>query len=156
MSRVYLGIGANLNPEENIAKGLARLAEDVHILRCSPSYRSAAAGFDGPDFINLVVEVETELAPELLNQTLKKIEFEFGRQRDTVKYSSRHLDIDILLYDQQVAEFDGFSIPRKDVYQFAFVLQPLLDLEPNMLCPKTAAPLSDYLQTLEDQTLEQL
>ena len=92
MSRVYLGVGANLNPEDNILAGLTRLADDVELMSVSPCYRSPAVGFDGPDFINLVVEIRTDFSISELNQKLKTIEAEFGRLPNAEKYSSRALD----------------------------------------------------------------
>ncbi|MEK9711483.1 MAG: 2-amino-4-hydroxy-6-hydroxymethyldihydropteridine diphosphokinase, partial [Thalassolituus sp.] len=59
MARVFLGVGANLNPEQNIVNGIRRLSDDVAIVAISPAYLSPAVGFDGPDFINLVVQIST-------------------------------------------------------------------------------------------------
>ena len=61
--------------------------------------------------------------------------------------------MDILLYGDQVAQFDGFEVPRQDVYRYAFVLTPLLDIAPNLTCPKTSQPLADFQDALKAQTL---
>lgn len=155
MSRVYLGVGANLNPEGNILAGLKRLADDVELMAVSPCYRSPAVGFDGPDFINLVVEIRTDFSISELNQTLKIIEKEFGRSADAIKYSSRALDIDILLVDELCGSFDGIELPRSDVWQFAFVLRPLLDLSPDGVCPKSLGSFSEYLPGVSEQVLRE-
>jgi 2-amino-4-hydroxy-6-hydroxymethyldihydropteridine diphosphokinase len=155
MSRVYLGVGANLNPEDNILAGLTRLADDVELLAVSPCYRSPAVGFDGPDFINLVVEIRTDFSISELNQKLKTIEAEFGRLPNAEKYSSRALDIDILLLDDLCGIYSGISLPRSDVWKFAFVLRPLLDLYPHGICPKSGRALHEYLPKVADQELQE-
>jgi len=153
MSRVFLGVGANLSPEQNIPAGLRRLADDVEIVAVSPCYRSPAVGFDGPAFINLVVEVNTELSVAGLNCALKIIEREFGRLPDAQKYSDRALDIDILLFNDLCGEHDGLQLPRDDIRRFAFVIQPLLDISPQAIDPQNGQTLSRYLNDVQDQPL---
>ncbi len=153
MARVYLGIGANIEPQVNIAAGLSQLGQNVQILRLSPCYRSPAMGFDGPEFINLVAEIETGLSVAELNQCLKIIEEDFGRKADAVKFSSRALDIDILLYDNLTGRHGGIELPRQDVHEFAFVLRPLLDLLPEGICPQSGQPFSAYLPRVAGQAL---
>lgn len=156
MAHVFLGVGANLSPEQNIPLGLKRLADDVNILAVSPCYRSEAVGFSGPAFINLVVEAHTDCTVAELNTRLKAIETEFGRQPDAKKYSDRALDIDILVVDELSGDIDGISLPRIDVWRYAFVLRPLLDLWPTGLCPKNKTPLKDYWPHVSDQPLEKV
>lgn len=155
MFQVYLGVGANLNSEDNILAGLTRLTDDVELIAVSPCYRSPSVGFDGPDFINLVVEIRTGFSISELNKKLKIIETEFGRSADAEKYSSRALDIDILLVDDLCGSFDGIELPRSDVWQFAFVLRPLLDLSPDGVCPKSSRNFSEYLPGVSEQILRE-
>ncbi|MDF1762916.1 MAG: 2-amino-4-hydroxy-6-hydroxymethyldihydropteridine diphosphokinase [Oleibacter sp.] len=153
MALVYLGIGANLDPEDNILRGIQRLSEDVTILRLSPWYGSPAIGFDGPAFINLVAEVDTEMAVGELAVVLKVIEQEFGRKKHAIKYSSRALDIDILMYDDLNGVIDGVDLPRSDIWQYAFVLRPLLDLIPWERCPGSGQFLHEYWDGVKEQPL---
>ncbi len=159
MARVFLGLGSNLNAEANLLLGIERLALDYQMVQQSPWYRSPALGFDGPDFVNLVVEIQLndEFSPELLSQQLKRIEADFGRAADAVKYSSRHLDIDILLFDRLVDDFStdngSFSLPREDIWKYAFVLTPLLDIAPDLICPKHQKPLLEFKKNVEQQPL---
>lgn len=159
MARVFLGLGSNLDAEANIRAGLQRLTQDYCIRQQSPWYRSPALGFDGPEFINLVVEIEVanDITPAHLAQQLKMIETEFGRPANATKYSSRHLDIDILLFDEQVGEFStsagSFSLPRDDIWKYAFVLTPLLDIAPDLICPKYQQPLRDFKNNIQGQLL---
>ena len=153
MARVFLGLGSNLNAEQNIAAGIARLATDYRLLKESPWYRSPALGFDGPDFINLVVEIECDCSLLQLRAQLKQLEFDFGRPVDAVKFSSRSLDIDILLYNDWSGDFSGLVLPRSDIYQCAFVLRPLLDIYPQGMDPQSKKPLSDFWPAIKRQPL---
>lgn len=153
MTRVYLGIGSNIDPEQNIPAGLEQLSAGVEVLRLSPCYRSPAVGFDGPEFINLVAEIETALSVAELNQCLKQIETGFGRAADAVKYSSRALDIDILLFGDLKGGQSGIELPRPDVHEYAFVLRPLLDLIPEGVCPLKGQRFADSLPAIAGQNL---
>ncbi|MEC8444048.1 MAG: 2-amino-4-hydroxy-6-hydroxymethyldihydropteridine diphosphokinase [Pseudomonadota bacterium] len=154
MALVWLGVGANLAPEKDLPAGLAHLRETFSVLAVSPCYRSPAMGFDGPDFINLVVVIETDLGVAELSQVCKQIERDFGRPDDAIKYSSRHLDLDILMVDQRSGNVDGIVLPRDDVKRFAFVVRPLLDLWPEAVCPGTGAPIQSYWPGVSDQPLQ--
>lgn len=158
MARVFLGLGSNIDAENNLQGGLQRLASDYFLVKESPWYKSPALGFDGPDFINLVVEIVVEdgLSVAELSEQLKKIEADFGRAANAVKYSSRHLDIDILMFDDLVADFERMALPRADIWQYAFVLKPLLDIFPDGLCPKNNKPLADYWPEVADQPLQEM
>ncbi|WP_430461542.1 2-amino-4-hydroxy-6-hydroxymethyldihydropteridine diphosphokinase [Thalassolituus sp. LLYu03] len=153
MVQVFLGLGSNIDAEHNLAAGIARLSESFAVQQVSPWYRSPAMGFEGPDFINLVVEIRCECPPETLAAALKQIEADFGRAPDAVKYSSRALDIDILLFGNEVGEFAGLQLPRADIRQFAFVLRPLLDIFPQGVDPQTGQPLADEWPALACQPL---
>jgi 2-amino-4-hydroxy-6-hydroxymethyldihydropteridine diphosphokinase len=156
MARVFLGMGANLSPDINIPAGIKRLSETVNIAAVSPCYESEAVGFTGPAFINLVIEAHTTMSVAELNRCLKQIETEFGREPDARKYSDRALDIDILVVDELSGDIDGITLPRIDVWRYAFVLRPLLDIWPNGVCPKNKTPLRDYWPHVADQPLQEV
>ena len=153
MTKVYLGLGSNIEPEHNLAAGIARLTQTYKVECISPWYRSPAMGFDGPDFINLALMLECDDDPETLSVFLKQLEAEFGRAPDAVKYSSRALDIDILLFGNCVGEIAGLQLPRADIRTCAFVLRPLLDIHPHGIDPQTGEPLADYWPALAEQPL---
>jgi 2-amino-4-hydroxy-6-hydroxymethyldihydropteridine diphosphokinase len=101
----------------------------------SPAYRSAAVGFDGADFINLAVGMDTDLSPTALNDWLHALEDRHGRRRDVPRYADRTLDLDIVLYDDLVTQGDGhLDIPRKEL-KHAFVLKPIADIAPALRHP---------------------
>lgn len=156
MTSVYLGLGSNIEPEHNIEQGLIKLRQCFQVQTVSPWYCSKAQGFDGPDFINLVVEIEYDGELAELAQTIKEIEFEFGREAQAVKFASRTLDIDILLFGEAVGELAGIQLPRTDIYQYAYVLKPLLDVLPQGKDPKTGRFFAEFLPQVQQQWLEPL
>jgi 2-amino-4-hydroxy-6-hydroxymethyldihydropteridine diphosphokinase len=156
LARVYLGVGSNLEPEIQIPLGLKALSAMFPEMLESPWYRSSAVGFSGPDFINLVLAVDTDLSVGALSAQLKALEKDFGRASDAVKFSSRVLDVDILLYDDLVGEHEGVRLPRTDIQRFAFVLRPLLDIAPDVCCPRDGHRYADYWPAMANQSLVRL
>ncbi|MFL0804355.1 MAG: 2-amino-4-hydroxy-6-hydroxymethyldihydropteridine diphosphokinase [Agarilytica sp.] len=136
MPEILLGIGSNINREENIRSGLETLSGIVCHMRVSPVYESPAFGFSGDNFFNLVVAGETERSLDALIGLLREIEFSHGREKDAAKFSSRYLDIDILTYGDRVGEFNGLELPRPEVLTQPYVLKPIADIVPASVHPK--------------------
>ena len=135
MSRVYLSLGSNIEPEKNLRAALAELRAKFGDIVVSPVYRYAAVGFEGPDFLNLAVGLDTDLSPSALNDWLHALENRHGRRRDAPRFSSRTLDADIVLYgDQVLTGEDNLQIPR-DEMKYAFVLKPLTDIAADAVHP---------------------
>ena len=135
MARVYLGLGSNIERERYITAGLDALAGLFGEMDISPVYDSEAIGFEGQPFLNLVVGVNTDLTVVDLAKQLRHIEYEHGRPENASRFSSRQLDIDILTYDDLVGVIDGVELPRGEILENAFVLQPLADVAPDVLHP---------------------
>jgi 2-amino-4-hydroxy-6-hydroxymethyldihydropteridine diphosphokinase len=133
--QVYLSLGSNIDREDNIRQGLIRLRELFGTVQSSPVYESEPVGFSGGCFYNLVVKIETEDSLLSLSDRLKRIEDELGRSRKGERFSSRTMDIDILLFDALSGKHSGIELPRPEVYYNAFVLQPLADLAPTLTDP---------------------
>ena len=125
MSIAWLGLGSNVNAENNIRAGIKELKNKFENVSLSPVYSSTAVGFDGDDFINLVARVETEMPPLELRGYLRDLEDRYGRKRNVPKFSDRVLDIDILLYDDLVLRSPVLDMPRGEIMKFAHVLKPL-------------------------------
>ena len=158
MSLVYLGVGSNINRESNICAGLSVLRDSFGLRRASSAYESAALGFDGPPFINLVVELQTTLPLAELAAALRELEYRMGRPQQATRYSSRTLDLDILTYDQLAGTIAGVELPRAEILENAYVLAPLAELVPEAMHPVLG---KCYLQLWQEfdknaQTLEQL
>ena len=135
MARAYLSLGSNVEPRRYLPVAIAALRERFGDIAVSPAYRSRSVGFDGADFVNLAVGLDTELSPEALNDWLHALEDRHGRRRDVPRYSDRTLDIDIVLYGDRVIDGPGhLQIPRKEL-QHAFVLRPIADIAPDLRHP---------------------
>ncbi len=137
---VYVGIGSNIDQEKYIRLAVKYLRDsfgEYCQLLLSPVYKTQAVGFDGDDFFNLAASFLTDLTPFEVEKKLKEIEHKNGRRRDQEKFSARTLDIDLLLYDQEIINSNGIRIPRDEIEKYAFVLSPLADLAPELLHPET-------------------
>lgn len=129
MARIYIGIGTNIDRESNLKSGVARLRKEFGKLDLSTVYETEAVGFDGDNFYNMVVGTETTLTPQQVYDLLHEIEYEYGREREQARYSSRKLDLDLLLYDDRVIKARQLELPRYDVDEYPFVLAPLAELD---------------------------
>lgn len=136
MPEVYVGAGSNVEPERHLRRALIALADRYGVLRLSPLYENSPVGFDGDDFLNLVIGFATEDDVATVNASLAAIEAASGRTRDSGKFSPRTLDLDLLLYGD-LADPEGAGIPRDEILEYAFVLKPLSEL-----CPDGEHPLA--------------
>jgi 2-amino-4-hydroxy-6-hydroxymethyldihydropteridine diphosphokinase len=155
MTRVYLGVGSNINREKNIRGALRALEEHYGDIMVSPVYESAAVGFEGDPFYNLVVALDTDKSVARLAAELRAIEEAWGRDRRSPKFSSRTLDIDILTWGNACGEVDGVNLPRDEILKYAFVLKPLADLAGNDRHPETVRPYAEHWEAF-DQTRQPL
>jgi len=136
MTRVWLSLGSNLEPEQHLRAALRELRARFGALVVSPVYRFPAVGFDGPDFLNLAVGIDTDLSAAVLNDWLHALEDRYGRRRDVARFSSRTLDIDIVLFGDQMLKGPGsLEVPRPEL-KYAFVLKPLADIAPDVTHPQ--------------------
>jgi 2-amino-4-hydroxy-6-hydroxymethyldihydropteridine diphosphokinase len=140
--RAWLSLGSNLEPERHLRAALADLRERFGEIVQSPTYRFPAVGFEGPDFLNLGVGIDTDLQPESLDAWLHALEDRHGRRRGGPRFSSRTLDVDIVLFGDLVVAGPGhLEIPRKELAQ-AFVLKPLVDIAPDVREPVSGRTLA--------------
>jgi 2-amino-4-hydroxy-6-hydroxymethyldihydropteridine diphosphokinase len=143
MARVYLSLGSNLEPRRHLSAAIGELRERFGEILVSPAYRSVSVGFDGADFVNLAVGLDTDLSPEALNDWLHALEDRHGRRRDVPRYSDRTLDVDIVFYDALVLVGPGhLQIPRNEL-QHAFVLRPIADIAPAFRHPQSGASMAE-------------
>jgi 2-amino-4-hydroxy-6-hydroxymethyldihydropteridine diphosphokinase len=135
MSIAFLGLGSNVDAERNVGLAIQALIQAFKDAEISPIYRSKAVGFEGDDFINLVVRVRTDYKPMELRAFLRRLEDRYGRDREAPKWSDRTLDIDILLFDNMVVSNRQLVLPRPEILRFAHVLKPLADIAPDLVHP---------------------
>ena len=137
--RCYIGLGANL------AQPLAQLQQAVAALRLLPAsqlitvssfYGSKPMGpQDQPDYVNAVAALDTELPAETLLDALQLIEQQQGRQRKDERWGPRTLDLDILLYGDDIINSERLTVPHYGLKQREFVLYPLAEIAPNLSLP---------------------
>jgi 2-amino-4-hydroxy-6-hydroxymethyldihydropteridine diphosphokinase len=133
MSLLHLNIGSNQDRRKNIRLALDQLQPFFTKITISSIFESPSEGFEGSDFYNVGVNVETHKnASEVIN-FLHQIEDSLGRNRELPKFSSRIIDLDLVLYDDLID--DKLNIPRKDILKYAFVLAPLFELNPEGVHP---------------------
>ena len=122
--KYYLSLGSNINAEENIAFAIEELNKILSNVIISTTHKTKAEGFEGDDFLNLVLAGDSNLNFDGLNKKLKSIEDASGRKRDVPKFSARTLDLVIILQldedeiifeSDEIAKYDFVSIPLKEI-----------------------------------------
>ncbi|MBI5108098.1 MAG: 2-amino-4-hydroxy-6-hydroxymethyldihydropteridine diphosphokinase [Rhodocyclales bacterium] len=157
-SRCFVALGANLgDPVTTVSKAVEALRElpDTRFVAASSLYRTAPVGLKHqPDFINAVVElIAVPPAPTLL-EMLFAIEARFGRRR-SIRNAPRTLDLDLLLYGDEISDDPHLSLPHPRLHQRAFVLVPLAEIAPRLVIPGRG-PLAGLLDACSDQPIEKL
>ena len=149
--RTYVGVGSNLGDR------WARLAQAGRELRASPGIAVARAsrvwdtaplGPPQPRYLNAVLELETTLAPLPLLDVLQRIERSGGRVRGPVRWAARTLDLDLLLYGEEVVRHPRLVVPHPDLVSRRFVLAPLAELCPDRVVPGTGRTVAQLLALL--------
>jgi 2-amino-4-hydroxy-6-hydroxymethyldihydropteridine diphosphokinase len=139
MARAFVGLGANLGPKEvTILRAVDLLGAEpgVEVLALSQLRETDPVGkLDQPQFLNGAVEVETTLAPRELLDVLLRIERELGRVRDGERFGPRTIDLDLLLYADDVVDEPGLRVPHPSLHERRFALEPLAELEPDAEIP---------------------
>lgn len=156
MHSAFIGLGSNLaDPSAQVLQAMQQISALPHtrVVARSSLYRSAPVGYlEQPDFINAVVKVETALEPLVLLHALLALEQESGRTRE-FQNAPRTLDLDVLLYDDLQHHEHGLTVPHPQMHLRAFVLQPLLEIEPACVIPGLGLA-SMAMQNCTDQQLE--
>jgi 2-amino-4-hydroxy-6-hydroxymethyldihydropteridine diphosphokinase len=143
MTRAYVGLGSNMGDRERM------LWSAVHMLAFSPEVEVAAVssiretdpvGFaDQPRFLNAAVALDTELEPRALLELLMAVERELGRTRDGPRFGPRTIDLDLLLYGDEVVDEPGLTVPHPRLHERRFVLEPLAELNDELTVPEKGA-----------------
>jgi len=154
-NRVFIALGSNINPAYHMREAVQRLRADCTVLAVSPIYETTPVGkTDQPNFLNAAALVETDLdAVAFKAQVLQRIEQELGRVRTEDKNAPRTIDLDIVLFNDQVLDVEGRHIPEPDILRYPHLAVPLADLAPYQCHPETEQTLEAIAAALASQDL---
>ena len=155
--KAYIGLGGNLgNVSENFDSALKQLDAFNQIQVCvvSSRYRSAPVGYaDQPDFINAVAKLDTDLSSSELLTVMQEIETALHRVRSDNQFGPRTLDLDLLLFDEEMQDSDFLTLPHPRMHDRRFVLEPLVEIAPQLEIPGRGRAI-DLLAAVQDQSVE--
>ncbi len=146
---IYLGLGSNVDPEANLRLGIRELRRRYGDVELSAVYRNPAVGFQGDDFLNLVARIRSEQSPQAICDEIELIHNLSGRTRSGNKWEARPLDIDVLLYNDEIIEEPPVRVPRDDILKYSFVLRPLAELAPDLVHPVTGKTMHQHWQEFD-------
>ena len=153
---VYLSLGSNLGDRyQNLMNAIDELRDKVGSVKLtSKTYENPPSGFQAEtNFLNLCIEAHTNLSPNELLTTVKRIEKELGRAESSSKtYASRPIDIDIILYDNIILKTDVLTIPHPNFRKRMFVLKPLNDIARDKIDPETLLTIGQLFNNCSDQS----
>jgi len=157
MPRVFVSVGSNIDPEENVTRALRLLDEQLGIRAVSTFYRTPALNRPhDPPFVNGVVEVDDRLSPTDLKKVLRNIERTLGRERTTDRYAPRPMDLDLLLHGDDISSSDALALPHPDIRERPFVAIPLLELAPDLVLPGSGMALRSVVDSLPSYSMDPL
>jgi 2-amino-4-hydroxy-6-hydroxymethyldihydropteridine diphosphokinase len=143
VARAFIGLGANLGAREaTLRRALELLAgeREIDVLRVSSVRETEPVGVvEQPSFVNAAAELETTLAPRRLLDALLDVEVRLGRVRDGTRWGPRIVDLDLLLYGDSVVEEPGLQLPHPRLHERRFALEPLAELDPDLVVPGRGA-----------------
>lgn len=148
-TRVYVAAGSNVDPVANLRRALAALRAAFPGLVASNAYSNTAIGFEGDDFVNLVVGFDTDASLADVLAVLHAIEAQCGRPREAPKWAPRSMDLDVLLFGDRVGEFPGAKLPRPDLVRRAYMLGPLAEIAPDVVHPTLGVTIGELWQRFD-------
>lgn len=151
----FISIGSNIDKEVHIPSSLNALRKLFGDIVVSSVYETEPVGFVGDKFYNLIVEFESELSAKDVAKRLRQIELDHGRSRESQKFSARTLDLDLILYGEQVISDGRLQIPRDEIERYAFVLEPLAEIAAERRHPVTGQSYGQLWQDFDKHNLQQ-
>ncbi|OLQ77497.1 2-amino-4-hydroxy-6-hydroxymethyldihydropteridine diphosphokinase [Photobacterium proteolyticum] len=148
MITAYISLGSNIDREYHIRAAITELKKLGTDFQVSQIFEAEPVGFCGPNFYNCVAAINTSLPLDRLQQILKQLELQYGRAPDARKNQSRTLDLDILLFGD-VVQAEAPMLPRSDLYKFAFVLRPMMELCPDLVIPGDGRTIAQLWHSFE-------
>lgn len=151
MPDTYVAAGSNVRPRANLGRALATLGAEFPGLQASRAFANAAVGFEGDEFINLVMRFPVDLPLPALLERLKAVERECGREPGAPKWGPRTLDLDLLLCGDLIGRFPGAMLPHPDLTTRAWVLGPLAEFAPDLVHPVLGEKFSALWQRFDQR-----
>ncbi|EGA72001.1 2-amino-4-hydroxy-6-hydroxymethyldihydropteridine pyrophosphokinase [Vibrio sinaloensis DSM 21326] len=151
MITAYIGIGSNIDRRKHIQVAVQELSQLGRDIRLSTIFECEAVGFDSNSFYNLVVEMKTSLELADFARQLRAIELKWGRSANAGKLEPRTIDLDIILFGEEVSQAQP-ELPRSDIFKYAFVLQPMLELCPYLIVPSDGRSIEQIWQQSRFET----
>jgi len=151
----FISIGSNIDKEIHIPSSINALKKQFDQVLCSSLYETEAVGFEGDDFHNLIVQFTSKLEVKAIAKILRQIELDHGRTRDSRKYAARTLDLDLILYGDLILTDGRLQIPRDEIEKYAFVLEPLAEIAPDLLHPVSHKSYSQLWNDYDKKGLQQ-
>ena len=148
-TEVFLSLGSNIDPEKNLKYACRELKKAFGNIQISSVYRNKPIGFEGNDFLNMVVKVKSTFNPNEMLDFIRGLEAATGRDIGIGAFDSRTLDIDMLLFGSLVRPEKPFKIPRNDIELYSFVLCPLAEIEPDGIHPITGKTFKDLWESFD-------
>lgn len=155
MARVYVSVGSNIDAAPNVRSAIAALRHHYGVLTLSRVYESEAVGFSGDNFYNLVAGFDTADGLRQVAAVLRQIEDNHARNRQGPRFSARTIDLDLLLYGDLVCNENGLNVPRDEITENAFVLQPLAEVAGEVIHPVLQQPIAALWRNF-DKSRQQL
>lgn len=156
--RVFVGLGSNIEPQENLRRAAGLLGERSRLVALSPVYRTVPVGRpDLPPFLNAAAELDDSREPaELKYGLLRSIEAELGRVRTADRYAPRPIDLDLLLVDDLVLDDrqSGVLLPDPEILRHLHVVRPLADIAPDLVHPTDGRTLVEIADTMRGGAVE--
>lgn len=151
----FISIGSNIKKELHVPSSLLALRKCFGEIIISSLYETAAVGFEGDDFHNLIVQFDSNLEPKAVAKKLRQIELDHGRTRDSRKYAARTLDLDLILFGDLIISEGRLQIPRDEIEHYAFVLEPLAEIVPDAIHPTLHKSYSQLWKEFDKTDLKQ-
>jgi len=155
VTRGYISIGSNIDKDKHVLASLLALEQAFGKLTVSSIYESEPVGFTGDTFYNLVVEFDSDLDVKAVAKQLRQIELDNGRTRDSQKFSARTLDLDLILYGDLIFNDGRLQIPRDEIEHYAFVLEPLAEIAPDLKHPVSQLSYAELWDKFDKTDLKQ-
>lgn len=149
MPDVYVAAGSNIEPKQNLRTAINALKRRLGDVQVSRAYRNKAVGFEGPEFVNLVIGFKADLTLTEVLSVLQAVESLCGRARKAPKFEPRTMDLDLLIYGDMVCATHAITLPRPDLVKRAYMLGPLAELAPNLVHPTLHKTIGELWQEFD-------